>query len=347
MSEEVITAEPESNEIIQPESLHDNAEATEQSVDIDDAIDAAFDQHESKEREAAEEALLEEGGDDELGDSAEGADEEGGEVDALENDAPEHWSESQREAYGKIDNPEVRALVREMDKEMKAGYTRKHQKLSDTVRFADNVRDALSPFQDQLQSAGMNEAQAVQMMAQERAQFFSNLANNPKAVIADLAKNHGVEIYINEDSSEEENPELVEVKNELNNLKKTLTTQQTSEINATIEAFANATNEDGSKAYPHYEELRSRMGQLASAGVDSDLSRLYNIALAERDDLFDAEVNRRASEQITEREKKRKADIEKAKKAGRRIESKGIAKPVTRAKSIEDALLMAEKQLAG
>lgn len=344
------------NEIARPE---------EKAIDpLDAALSAAMEAYEKKEEPAPEpkEVKEEEAPEAELEKAEEVEQEEQEEEEepkeVVKNTAPEHWPADDKKLFEKIKDPEARELALQIDKKLQAAHTRRSQELSEQVKVSETIKKSFEPYQEDLRRNGLNETTAVEALIRSYKQtneFATRLQQNPKEVIAGLAKQYNVTLDGLSDEDDYKDPYVVKLEQEITQLKGEVSQvatsfQQTSQQEnlRTIEAFKNATKEDGSLEHPHFERLRPAMANFVAQGAD--LRAAYDAALRADPELFkellDREVNERMNKQ--KQEQLKKDSIEKAKKAKRSLSSHGSAskapKPI---KSIDDAFEAALEKHSG
>jgi hypothetical protein len=331
---------------------------------LDAALSAAmssFDENqeeEKKEEPEVAESSEEESQDDVSNEEAEA--EESDEEEEVDASAPEHWPAEDKELFDKIKDPEARELALQIDKKLQAAHTRRSQEVSDQVRTAESFKKSFEPFQDELRREGLTEVQAVDALIREyqnTKQFVANLQQNPKAVIADLAKQYNVTVENLNDEDEYKDPyvakleqEIAELKGQVNNVTTGFQQQSQQENLNKIEAFKGATNEDGSLKHPHFERLRPAMADFVIRYPDADLGTAYEAAMRADPDLYKEVLDREVQSKLSKEKEKRlhNESLKKAQKAKRSLNGHGSAskapKPI---KTIDDALSAAVNQLSG
>ncbi len=150
-----------------------------------------------------------------------------------------------------------------------------------------------------------------------------NLQKNPVETLKDLAKVLKVDInaladkaVVDEDddyrtpNERKKDQEFEDIKNEVASFKKEKIERQNQEVANQITNFTNAKNEDGTLKHPHFEQVRFAMSQLVDLDPNITIEQAYLKAVLLDDNLRvirDAELLAKAA-------KKRREEIEKAKK---------------------------------
>ena len=177
--------------------------------------------------------------------------------------APENWNSEDREMFDSLPlNAKERLLKRE--KEMTSDYTRKTQDLAENRKKFEALEGVLEPARQMILSTGISEAEYVsRLIAADTA-----LKQNPLMALKQIAQGLGVNLSsLNEDNesgifSEEQNPhiaqlqqELQTVRTELGNIRQTNIRAQTAQHEETINTFASSKDQSGNLLYPHFEFL--------------------------------------------------------------------------------------------
>ena len=260
--------------------------------------------------------------------------------------APEHWSVERREAFGKLGR-EAQETVLNMSKDFEGEFTRKSQELAETRKFAEAIRADLQPYSQELALSGMDEVSAVRQLIA----LHGFAKRDPMGYLRYAAKGLGVDIdsaLTPEDSYVD--PQVAALKAQVDQMggyfQQFQTQQQLSQqqqVNAQIQAFADATDSGGSKLHPYFEKVESAMAGLMKGGLveSGDLERAYQMAVNMDPELAQAKIDaeRRAAE---EKEAKRRNEAaEKAKKASKHKVSKSstASTPARKSvKSLDDAV---------
>lgn len=340
------------------EELNNSANNDARPVDpLDAAIDAALDS--ANEAPAAPEVKKEEpdtnAEENEIeSEDLEDVDGEGEEEPEVKDEAPaapEHWPAEDKALLEGIKDAEARKLVMQIDKRLQAAHTRRSQEIAEEVKTAQSVKDIFKPYQDDLKQAGLNEVTAIPALIKEYAatkDFIGKLQQNPKEVIAGLAKQYGVSLEGLDDGDDYKDPYVAQLEQKVAQLEGKVGTvadsfqqKELQVISQNIEQFAKETNGDGSLKHPHFERLRGTMGNLMMHNPGETLSTAYEKAMRTDPELYQELVAREVQAKLKaeEKERIRKADIEKAKKAKRNLNVNGSSSRVnTKNNSLDDAL---------
>lgn len=342
------------------EELNNSANNDARPIDpLDAAIDAAMGV--SEESPEKEEVKQEEAVEDAAGKDESYSEEDAGEEDELgapetetkeENtaSAPEHWPAEDKALLENIKDEEARKLVMQIDKRLQAAHTRRSQELSEQVKVSESLKDVFKPYQEDLKQAGLNEVTAVPALINEyltTKQFIGSLQQNPKEVIAGLAKQYGVSLDGLNDGDDYKDPYVVQLEQKIAQLEgavgqvsNSFQQQHQQQYQNEINAFSQAKNTDGSPKHPHFERVRTAMASFMTTNQGETLSTAYEKAVRADPELYQEIVAREVQQKLQEQERERirKADLEKAKKAKRSLNSHGSStRAPNKVNSLDDA----------
>ena len=112
-----------------------------------------------------------------------------------------------------------------------------------------------------------------------------------------------------------------------------------------INTFSLAKDDKGNLKYPHFEQVRVKMGNLIDAGEAKGLEDAYNKAIRLDDELYNQSLDAQRKRAQAEEDARRKAAVEKAKKVRPRT---ATTPPVGSVKASDlDTLLMESISKAG
>ena len=202
--------------------------------------------------------------------------------------APEHWGAEDREVFTNAPK-ELQDWLLSRHKAMEGDYTRKAQDISDLKRDYEPVQQLLAPYKANLAQSGISPAQYVERLA--RADLLLN--QNPMEGLKQVAQMYNIDLSQFGKPAEEGDivdPEVQALRNELADLRGTVNQRQQAEsaqqhntILTEIQSFAEAKDEQGNLAHPHFEVLMEDLMVLAQAerasGRNPVLSDLYDKAV--------------------------------------------------------------------
>ena len=235
--------------------------------------------------------------------------------------APKTWPAEHREAFEQLP-AEQRSFMLHRERERDAAFTRKTTELAEQRREVEGLQGVLAPYRQQMQANGISEAEYVsRLMSYDNA-----LRQNPQAALSHLAQHYGVNLSSSDsgvDRAEEtSDPQIQQLQQQLTQTQAHVQSMQQSQLNAQqqqlvdqVESFATLKDAKGNLKHPHFEKVRERMGRLVNAGETTDLAQAYDMALRLDDDLYKETISQERKAVAQKEEDRRKAAVEKAKKA--------------------------------
>lgn len=262
---------------------------------------------------------------------------------------PEHWSAADKEAFKALPE-EARKPYLDARSSIESGYNSKFQELAAEKKKFGKYQpfdDIFAPYQQELDRLGMTPDTYIrQIMATAAA-----LRDKPKETLAELARVYGVDFSGQAQAAEEEyldpaaaaeirrlNAELStvrkEVKDSLGSVTQAQQTASQRQVDDQWRAFA-STSENGKPLFPHADRLKVRIGTelqlMSKEEVDGKaMPEILKIAYSRAAWADDAA---RQDMMKTSVDLKRKAEVQKAKKAGRVVRSKSDEAPKTPSKA--------------
>ena len=235
--------------------------------------------------------------------------------------APSTWPAEHREAFSDLPE-EQQIFMLQREKERDAAFTRKTTELAEQRREGEGVAGVLAPYKEQMRAHGISEAEYIsRLMTYDNA-----LRQNPQAAIGQLAQHYGINLsndsgadWVDETPPDPQFQQLQQQLNttnaELKSLKQGQINREHHQIMGQIEGFATETDSKGNLKHPHFEAVRERMGRLVNARETTDLEVAYEKAVRMDDDLYKQTLEAERKAVATQEESRRKAAVDKAKKA--------------------------------
>lgn len=265
----------ESTVIEQPATLTDELSAAYENYETEEPTD---DPAEDIEIEEAEET---EGSVDEAVEPADEVEETAETEELAVMQPPEHWPAEDKEMFA-AQTPEAQQFLLNRHKAMEGDYTRKMQEMA-PLREYEPVKQMFAPYEDQLRQSGSSPAQIIQRWAQVDQQ----LTQDPASTIAWLAQQYGVNL---DGEAPQVNPEVMTLKQELSELRNSISQREQAEYSAKqsaamndVTAFYEEKTEAGELAHPYIDEVMGDMIALAKTevaeGKQPKLSDLYDRAV--------------------------------------------------------------------
>ena len=264
---------------------------------------------------------------------------------------PQHWPKNFKESFEKLP-VEAQHLLYDRHKELEGDYTKKTQGVAKYRKRQEALDEIMKPYLADFQRAGMDEIGAVRQLFAAH----DYLRKDPKQAIQWLAKNYGVDMSeVGMDTAEDEyaDPQVKALQQQVAQLQGFLNQQQQTQMQSVqqdtqsmIDKFASAKDADGNLKYPHFEEVRDRMGVLIQGNQAQDLESAYEMAIYADPKLRQSLMDNYAATK-TQKEVKTEA-VKKAKKA-QRSTVRGNPTPAEKALptglSVRDTIMKSIQQL--
>jgi hypothetical protein len=295
---------------------------------------------------------------------------------------PQHWPEADKAMF-RSQTPEAQAWLMQRHKAMEADNTRNSQTLASERKGFEATREYIKPFWPTLEQIEKEGQQRNFTVAQALDSFWTTykaLHKDPTTAISALAKQYGADLskltpgggkpaeggddsYVDPQLKSRDD-KIAALEKQINDLTGTFKGREEAEqahlrteASAEVSRMREAKSEDGQPLYPHFEEVRGKMSQIAAQGFVGSLAELYDEACwavpTVRSKRLDAEADKRNSAAEAKRkadadaaEKARKEAVDKARKHGSttfRSTAPGTGK--AKAKSLDEALDMATEEL--
>ena len=264
-------------------------------------------------------------------------------------EAPKNWSEEVRSKFKDLPR-DAQEYMLKRDKEMTADYTRKTQEVAQQRKSFESLDKVIAPMRQQISASGIGEAEYISRLLNADMA----LRNNPKMAIKQLAQGYGIDLSSIEETGDwnESEPQIAQLQQqnqailaELNQFKQQNLQSARQQTENQISTFAQSTDTKGNLKYPHFEQLRVKMGNLIDAGEAKGLEDAYSKAVRLDDNLYKQSLESQRKSAKAEEDAKRKAAVEKAKKVRPRT---ATAPPSGSVKTSDlDALLMESISSAG
>jgi hypothetical protein len=319
-----------------------------------EALEKAFDNHDEKIEDTVEKPIVEEAGateeaedendiQDIAASSAEAdesskADEESQISKVPEAEAPDHWSIRDKEMFNKQDGEGKEFLLRR-HKEMEASFTKKSQNLSEEMKFLKTFKDKLTPFEPYLRQNNIDPLNAFENLLATEMKLRNSSPEEKANLLRQLALDYGAQ-YNPQDPDQPIDYQQQAYANELYSIKETLKRIEQDKINSeqnyyqkTIESFSSSKDENGKPKHPYFEDVKSDMAMLLSAGRAETLEEAYNQSIFLNPSLRNDIIVRQSNNERRIADKKVKNEA--AKRAGFNIKSSGTASMIDQPKELD------------
>lgn len=212
---------------------------------------------------------------------------------------PESWTERERELYAAA-NESGQTWIQEKGNSFQSAFTKKSQELSDQVKVAEDILQALQPINNRMQQHALSPEQAVAQLVQSYSEyealsqnwnsdplgtmqkFLGTLPQDQRQSIIDQIGG-GIDPYDQQVTTAAPSAELQAAEQRIARLEQNQQSAQVSQLESHLTAFNEAKNEDGSLAHPHFSTVKQTMGALmghaGDRGVDLTLEDAYTQAV--------------------------------------------------------------------
>jgi len=233
-------------------------------------------------------------------------------------EAPKNWSEEVRSKFKDLPR-DAQEYMLKRDKEMTADYTRKTQEVAQQRKSFESLDKVIAPMRQQIAASGVGEAEYISRLLNADLA----LRNNPKMALKQLAQGYGIDLSSIEETVDwnDSDPQITQLQQqnqailaELNQFKKQNLQSARQQTENQISAFAESKDEKGNLKYPHFEQVRVKMGNLIDAGEAKGLEDAYAKSIRLDDDLYKQSLDSQRKSAKAEEDARRKAAVEKAKK---------------------------------
>ena len=225
------------------------------------------------------------------------------------------WSPERRQAFEKLPR-EAQTVAMDIAKDLQADFTRKTTEAAEWRKRVEPVLSALASENDLFEPQGLNPVQAFKNYANiERTLTYGNYTQKLE-LVSKICETYGIPFNAGEldpyqASLHDHNAAVAQEKARSAQLERQLSSYQQQQLNQTIEAFASATNADGTPAHPHFEAVKPAMSALLTNGKARTLDEAYAMASKPIEDLIAAKAaEARQKVEVSQREA-----VEKAKRA--------------------------------
>jgi len=211
---------------------------------------------------------------------------------------PSSWKREYHEPWQTVD-PKLREYIWQRDEETRNGV----EPLRVKAQFAEQMQQAIQPYENTIRGLGIQPAQAVQALMQADHVLRTSAPEQKRAYLAQLAQQYGITL----DGSEyyppaggPVDPMIYNLQNELNSVRGEIVGYKQQQEEAQNQTLLSEINSFADKA-EYFEDARPTMIQLLQSGVATTLEDAYEKAIRLDDDLFQKSQQSRQAEAETER----------------------------------------------
>jgi len=211
---------------------------------------------------------------------------------------PSSWKREYHEPWQTVD-PKLREYIWQRDEQTRNGV----EPLRAKAEFAEQMQQAIQPYENTIRGLGIQPAQAVQALMQADHVLRTSAPEQKRAYLAQLAQQYGITL----DGSEyyppaggPVDPMIYNLQNELNSVRGEIVGYKQQQEEAQNQTLLSEINSFADKA-EYFEDARPTMITLLQSGVATTLEDAYEKAIRLDDDLFQKSQQSRQAEAETER----------------------------------------------
>lgn len=241
-------------------------------------------------------------------------------------DAPKSYKKEYAEQFKSLP-PEMRKYLHEREKEVERGFSEYGNKLNG-YKWLDGV---YQPRQERLNKLGISQPKD---WIDYLAKVDDALATDPQGTLRTLAEAYGVNLS-GENNEDTNNPLLQKISKleaNFNSLSGFIANQRQSEAQSAVESFINAKDESGNPKHPHFDAVKTMMGQLLTSKVATSIEDAYQKAVWLVPDIQQKMLSSQAEASL----KAKAEEAAKAKAAG--FDPKGKAAGIKPEMTLEEEL---------
>ena len=230
---------------------------------------------------------------------------------------PEHWPAEWRERFESLPD-DARGYALDLHRQFERAHSERSQALAEREKELDGmaaVDAALGPWRETMRAQGLTDADAVTRLMEAQAA----LESDPGSALAAIAEAYGLAAPAAAAAPDARPParegEL------LDTLERYAAEQHELRLIAAMEAEldsrARAVDAAGAPRFPHFETVRPRLAALMRSGSADSFEDAYEQAVWADPHLRQGALEARDAEMAARRESARKAEVAKARNAGR------------------------------
>lgn len=216
---------------------------------------------------------------------------------------PASWKKDYHEVWQTAD-PKLKEYAWQREEEMKKGV----EPLLTKAQFADQIQQAIEPYQNNLKTLGIEPPQAIQALMNADNVLRNGTPQQKAAMFASLSQQYGVNLgEIGSLQQQTVDPTVSMLQNELYSVKNEVMTWKQQQEAAQNQALLSEI-EQFSQKNEYFEDARPTMIQLLNSGVAKNLEDAYNKAVRLDEALFDKiQQSQQAKAEAAKRESANKA----------------------------------------
>ena len=230
---------------------------------------------------------------------------------------PEHWPAEWRERFEALPD-DARDYALDLHRRFEQAHSERSQALAEREKELDGmaaVDAALGPWRETMRAQGLTDADAVTRLMEAQAA----LESDPESALAAIAEAYGLAAPA---ANAAPDPRPPEREGELLDTLERYAAEQhelrlIAAMEAELDSRARAVDAAGAPRFPHFETVRPRLAALMRSGAAGSFEDAYEQAVWADPHLRQGALEARDAEMAARRESSRKAEVAKARNAGR------------------------------
>ena len=230
---------------------------------------------------------------------------------------PEHWPAEWRERFEALPD-DARGYALDLHRRFERAHSERSQALAEREKELDGmaaVDAALGPWRETMRAQGLTDADAVTRLMEAQAA----LESDPESALAAIAEAYGLAAPAANAAPDARPPAREDEL--LDTLERYAAEQHElrliAAMEAELESRARAVDAAGEPRFPHFETVRPRLAALMRSGSAGSFEDAYEQAVWADPHLRQGALEARDAEMAARRESARKAEVAKARNAGR------------------------------
>lgn len=256
---------------------------------------------------------------------------------------PQSWKKDMQEKWDKLD-PDTQTYFEHREKQMAEGL----EKDRNDANLGRTMRDIMTPYRAMLQAQGVDEPGAVKALLNAHYKLTNSDPAARKEMFLYLARNYGIELegLANSDATQQVDPVIKSLRDELNGIKSTLTASREESFRVARERALDEVNTFASDLeHPYFDEVANDIAVMIQAG--HSLKDAYDKAVWANPVTRQKELERVSQDTEKRIREKAREEAEKAKKAaGTNVRGRDLTKTPTEPKgTMEDTMRETLRQI--
>jgi hypothetical protein len=212
--------------------------------------------------------------------------------------APKAWAADKHAVYAGLP-PEAQDYIDQREKQMMDGLAQ-YREHND---FGKQMREAVAPYQDLIQEAGVDAPRAVQALLNAHKLLVRSTPDQKHGYFMQLARDYGIDLSGQAPAAQQVDPMVQELRDRLDRTEQTLAQRQNAELEQRRQTTLAEVNEFAAdKAHAYFDEVSDDMVALLKTGLD--LPAAYEKAVWANPITRQKEIERINAEAETARTKK-------------------------------------------